>query len=354
MGSVTFPSTIHNPEPPGRLTKMDAHGARYPLFKFFDEWPDVSKRLLRLMSPFDRSMLAKSSHFFENMVMGSEEPIDKSVPMPMAGKTSGYAFRFSDYIASVDLLHYGITIHRDSHVRGQYYYFTSTTLCAEIARTGNLDVLREARALGWQWDRDTSENACRGGHLHILQWACAPYQMKRLPLTDLCYMIAAKGGHIQLLAFLWEQGCQWHPIVPARAAEGGHLECLKLCWNYSLENGTPWDAKSVCEGAVHSGKLDVLMWAWLKQKPVYQLTPPEEKDGLLPDTFAHMSVPVMEYAVGGQEDMVLWLLEHGCPWGSDTCELLEMCGDPKMLQWLEERGCPCKIEGEPSDCAFHR
>ena len=48
---------------------------------------------------------------------------------------------------------------------------------------------------------------------------------------------AARGGHLECLKYLHENGCPWDEETCGRAAAFGHLECLK----YLYENGCPWD-----------------------------------------------------------------------------------------------------------------
>lgn len=52
------------------------------------------------------------------------------------------------------------------------------------ARTGNLDVVKWARAQGCPWDAETCAEAARGGHLHVLAWlhdnGC-PWANRRAP-----------------------------------------------------------------------------------------------------------------------------------------------------------------------------
>ena len=77
-------------------------------------------------------------------------------------------------------------------------------VCAKAARDGHLKVLQWARENGCEWDSDTCSEAARGGHLEVLQWAR-------------------------------ENGCEWDAYTCRAAAEGGHLEVLQ----WARENGCP-------------------------------------------------------------------------------------------------------------------
>ena len=48
----------------------------------------------------------------------------------------------------------------------------------------------------------------------------------------------ARNGNVELLKFLHEKGCPWNEWTCSDAAEYGHLECLK----YAHENGCPGSA----------------------------------------------------------------------------------------------------------------
>jgi hypothetical protein len=67
---------------------------------------------------------------------------------------------------------------------------------------------------------------------------------------------AARGGHLECLKYLHENGCPWDEETCGRAAAFGHLECLK----YLYENGCPWDER-VCGSAARGGNLECLKYA---------------------------------------------------------------------------------------------
>ena len=43
--------------------------------------------------------------------------------------------------------------------------------CAELARAGDLEGLKQARGNGCPWNEDTCALAAHNGHLEVLQWA---------------------------------------------------------------------------------------------------------------------------------------------------------------------------------------
>ena len=73
--------------------------------------------------------------------------------------------------------------------------------------------------------------------------------------TKFCEQIA-RSGNLELLKFLREHGCPWDSKTCSSAACNGHLECLK----YAHENGCPWDEKT-CSKAAEKGHLECLKYA---------------------------------------------------------------------------------------------
>jgi len=72
-----------------------------------------------------------------------------------------------------------------------------------------------------------------------------------------CCAIAARAGHLEVLAWLWENDCPWDGgWTCASAAAGRHLEVLK----WARAHGFAWDADTV-EEATAAEHDDVLQWA---------------------------------------------------------------------------------------------
>ena len=106
-----------------------------------------------------------------------------------------------------------------------------SNLCGMIARAGNLDALKWARANGCDWDSYTCSQAAGGGHLEVLQWLRANgcgwgY--------DTC-TAAAGGGHLEVLQWARANGCGWDSYTCRASADGGHFEVLK----WARDNGCP-------------------------------------------------------------------------------------------------------------------
>ena len=88
----------------------------------------------------------------------------------------------------------------------------------------------------------------------MLQWAWEEdWEYTRHHITT---AYAAKGGHMAVLQWLYDQGCDWGPETCAYAARGGHQEMLQ--WLRDRE--CPWNSFT-CRYAARYGHLEVLRWA---------------------------------------------------------------------------------------------
>ena len=133
------------------------------------------------------------------------------------------------------------------------------TVSGACAAVGRLDLLVEARALGYPWNAKTCDNAARYGHLECLEYA-------------------------------HERGCPWDEETCWYAAENGHLECLK----YAHERGCPWDAKTYfC--AMSNGNMEVILFLIEREHPRTQslrLTWEKVAMPILPDADAVIGLEI--------------------------------------------------------------
>ena len=93
---------------------------------------------------------------------------------------------------------------------------------------------------------------------------------------------AAENGHLDVLQWLREQGCDWNEGTCGGAAAGGHLDVLR----WAVENGAPW-VPGNCRVAAYHGQLEALQW----------------------------------------------LRANGCPWNRADC--LESATSPEVIEWIE-------------------
>jgi hypothetical protein len=177
-----------------------------------------------------------------------------------------------------------LRLQRGGHLSRQEY------LCATVARSGNLEKLKEFRANGCPWDEWTCTGAAYGGHLEMRQWA----RPNKCPWDSETCSIAAFKGHLEVLQWACVNGCPWDGGTCEYAAEGGHLEVLQ----WARTNGCPWN-KWTCAAAAEGGHLEVLQW----------------------------------------------LRANGCPWNWVTC--INVATDA-IKQWAIANGCP-ELEEEEEE-----
>jgi hypothetical protein len=155
--------------------------------------------------------------------------------------------------------------------------------CEHIAKTGSLPALQWARDRGCGWDQKTSIAAAAAGHVHVLEWiidqllvegdeaqAAQSSEGQELendedaylarvqhmfppglnategsPTPGLVCYAAASGGHVPVLEWLANRGCDWHEamghedatvggVCAHNAAAGGHMAVVQ--WLYTNES----------------------------------------------------------------------------------------------------------------------
>ena len=136
---------------------------------------------------------------------------------------------------------------------------TSAAVPACAAFLGDLELLRLALELGYEWNWETCASAAMSGQLECLKYAR-------------------------------ERGCDWSDSTCANAAENGHLECLK----YAHERGCPWDAKTYfC--AMSNGNMEVILFLIEREHPHAQslrLTWEKVAMPILPDADAVIGLEI--------------------------------------------------------------
>jgi hypothetical protein len=129
---------------------------------------------------------------------------------------------------------------------------------AEVAdaavRRGALEILRWMREQGYAWNPEgILDAAATSGNIELAAWVIQQPGVVRD--DELAMAAAAAWGHIDMCAYLHEQGCPWSHMVCAMAAAQGHAETLK----WLFEHGCPWQADLVCSKAAEGGSVDVMV-----------------------------------------------------------------------------------------------
>jgi hypothetical protein len=135
------------------------------------------------------------------------------------------------------------------------------SLCTEAAKVGNLNLLKIARLSGYPWHEDTCAYAALGGHLQLLQWA----RKNGCPWDERTCRWAAKKNHLKVLKWAHENDCPWHIGTMNTAAGEGHLEVLKYASAENCPNIMPFfnnrrfNYMTACFAA-EGGHIHVLEW----------------------------------------------------------------------------------------------
>ena len=130
----------------------------------------------------------------------------------------------------------------------------SMTECAEAAKAGDLQLLKQLREEGKEWNKGTTAYSAIHGHLDCLKYAIengCDYE------RGFMCIYAAGNGHLDCLTYLYNHGgFEWNAETCRLASHHGHLECLK----YMHENGCEWDIDTV-NYAAQSGHTDCIQYA---------------------------------------------------------------------------------------------
>ena len=182
-----------------------------------------------------------------------------------------------------------------------------STVCESAARGGHLELLQWLRENNCSWHASIYEHAAYNGHVNILQWLkdkIAPLNLKFLDVAakrghvnvfkwakENClfaksnsYTIhAIRGGHVDVLEWLFEQRLPINNVIYLVAAKHGHLNVIKwahskkIQWNPKLyycvcirkdqemfkwlkENGAPYNSFEVNAMLLKSNNLEAIEW----------------------------------------------------------------------------------------------
>ena len=124
---------------------------------------------------------------------------------------------------------------------------------ADAAGRGHLEAIKEmrrskARGTGEsaraRWSEAAVEQAAKGGHLEVVQWL----RQNGCPWNSTTCYLAAKGGHLDVFKWLRDQDppCPWNEGTCTDAAWGGHRNVLE--WLRDQDPPCPLDIGE-CAGA---------------------------------------------------------------------------------------------------------
>ena len=116
---------------------------------------------------------------------------------------------------------------------------TSAAVPACAAFLGDLELLRLALELGYEWNWATCCCAALNGHLECLKYA----RERGCDWSEHTCANAALNGHLECLKYAHEHGCPWHELTCGAAAYVNEIECLR----YAQDHGAPDSAHYVVD-----------------------------------------------------------------------------------------------------------
>lgn len=150
------------------------------------------------------------------------------------------------------------------------------------------------------------------GYLNLIKWIREKCEDKINWRNDWFSILAAQGGHLEVLKFFHEIGGDRSDLVCAAAAAGGHLEALKWLRNNKYE----WDSWT-CTQAAMNDHLEVLKWARF-------------------NGCRWNSWTINAAAEKGYLEILKWLYENGCPLNGELIDAAMVSKDEKTIEWCKQ------------------
>ena len=227
-------------------------------------------------------------------------------------------------------------------------------------KEGNLDLIKFAHQNGVEVTDDSAdheyieilEESAKHGHVHIIKWALSTFPLFEEFRID--YNIgygAGLGGRLQAVEFAMSRNSEYcREYICKGAAVGGHLDILKGI------NQLNWDRFSIKDiiKTDNGRNLEVLEWC-MKQNP--SIAPP--KCLLISDVLWNgfnidfldriHSMGLLEddgdrtcniFAERGDLSHVKWARRNGFTWCSGVSAFAAVYGKVDMLMYVIENGCP--------------
>ncbi|KXZ49073.1 hypothetical protein GPECTOR_23g158 [Gonium pectorale] len=163
---------------------------------------------------------------------------------------------------------------------------------------GHLASLQALHTAGWllhQYSNESAILAARGGHLHVLAWLL---EAQLSELNSVAFKAAAGSGSVEVLAWLRQRGCPWDSHAYSEAVKAGCEAALE----WLVEQGCPMeDSGQPYIDAWRSG--DLAMARCLRRLGV-----PWGPDGKV----FFFAAATAQFAISPLP-LLRWMLEHGCP-----------------------------------------
>ena len=179
------------------------------------------------------------------------------------------------------------------------------------ANGGQLDVLKWARCNNYELNDGVCSNAATGGAFRRFEVGTGCWLRMK---SDMLLRKRLLGGHLELLKWARENGCEWDAMTCASAAKSGNLDILK----WARQNGCEWD-QEVGDNAVLHGHLEILDWIGNNG---YEWT----------------SQICSSAARAGNLEVIKWAIANG---SVASLDVFRGCawGHLEILQWARNNGC---------------
>ncbi|MCE5316470.1 MAG: F-box protein [Parachlamydia sp.] len=229
-------------------------------------------------------------------------------------------------------------------------------VCSTAAYKGDLSFLEWARSTGKSLGNTLCEQAARGGHMNVLAFA----HDIGCPWGD-SVKNAAQNGHIHILKWLYDKGCSYTAEVYAHVLGGGYNDetyqrnviLPLLQWLYELNIPFSIELPQISlRGAplflplvIQRRYLIVLEWL-----PEIHL--PYLRKVLCKLAVEYGSLEILQWAraraypwdaelalqaLNSHTDMFLWVVNNGCPWDQKVCDKIERRESIWLLLWLAKK-----------------
>ena len=215
-------------------------------------------------------------------------------------------------------------------------------LCEAAARGGHLEALKGLRDNGCPWDEKTCWAAARGGHLKVLQWL----RTNGCPWDKVCVRWGGEGllfrccsGRTRTAA----SGTEKRARARRRAVTSRFCSCCALTAARGT-NGRSMGRRRAgtlrcCSGRARTAARGTRTHTCSAAALGGHLEVLQwaRANGCPWDRWTCTA----DYAArGGSIEVLEWLRTNGCPWDSKTCKSAAEGGHLEVLQWLRANGCP--------------
>ena len=180
-------------------------------------------------------------------------------------------------------------------------------MVSAASQYGHLEIVKWLVENGCEFQTDTMYRAALSGSVELCRWL----------LRNGCKISEdTVPKSIPLLKLLLEWGYKPGPKFFSQAALNGSFGLMK----WAKCRGFKWD-ESTCASAAAAGRLDILEWARKLECPWNETC-------------------CIAAAKAGDLSILSWARERRCPWTSQVITEAGMYGHFKVMKWAVENGCP--------------